>query len=132
MDEIEEVVQEIVRGCKDNKVECSQLLAAFVARTVLESDSVSFALEKDLEDEDVNNVINMSIERILERDSPSLETIKMQVAFDSSHVANEERLANERAATVAKRREFQRDITSTKRKFRRCGERHVDSQSIAG
>ena len=48
MDEIEEVVAEIVRGCKENKVECSELLAAFVARTMLEGDAQTFALEKEV------------------------------------------------------------------------------------
>ena len=105
MDEIEEVITEIVRGCKEKKVPCSQLLAAFVARTILESDSVEFALEKDLTDGDVNKVINLSIERLLERDSPSLETIRMQVAFDSSHVANDKALADSRSAALAKKRE---------------------------
>lgn len=94
MDEIEEVVGEIVRGCSAQKVQCSELLAAFVARTILESDAQTFALEKELNDEDVNSVINLSVERLLEKDSPSLETIKMQVAFDSSHVMNEEAVAS--------------------------------------
>ncbi len=132
MDEIEQVVAEIIKGvaaatkndgsnvATTSGERCSEILAAFVARTILESDSVTFALDKDLTDDDVNKVslvildsihfflllssffspslsllfrfflfikvISLSISRILEKDSPSLETIKMQVAFDSSHV----------------------------------------------
>ncbi|GMH76935.1 hypothetical protein TrLO_g9985 [Triparma laevis f. longispina] len=114
MDEIEEVVGEIVRGCSAQKVQCSELLAAFVARTILESDAQTFALEKELNDEDVNSVINLSVERLLEKDSPSLETIKMQVAFDSSHVMNEEAVASAAASVAAKKRELQKTIISTK------------------
>ena len=79
MDEIEEVVREIVNGCASHKVHVSELLAAFVARTVLEGDAVEFALDKDLTDADVNAVINMSVMKLLEKDSPTMETIKMQV-----------------------------------------------------
>lgn len=119
MEEIEEVVQEIVAGCKAHKVTVSPLLAAFCARTILEGDSVSFALEKDLSDDDVNKIIEMSIARLLERDSPSLETVKMQVGFDSSHVTAEERVRNRRNRAEEKKRERHRDIISTKRKL--CG-----------
>lgn len=117
MEEIEEVVDEIVQGCKDQRLTVSPLLAAFVARTILEGDSVSFALEKELSDDDVNKVIDMSIARLLERDSPSLETVKMQVGFDSSHVTAEERVRNRRERAEEKKREMHRDIISTKREY---------------
>ncbi len=116
MDEIEEVVAEIVNGCRAHKLEVSELLAAFVARTVLEGDSVAFALDKDLTDDDVNSVINLSVTRLLEKDSPKLETVKMQVAFDSSHVKNEEDLASKRADAERRNRDSMREILSTKRK----------------
>jgi len=121
MDEIEEVVSEIVSGCKSHKVTVTPLLAAFVARTILEGDSVAFALEKELDDEDVNKVIEMSIARLLEKDSPSLETVKMQVGFDSSHVNYEESMRNRKERAKDKKRERHRDIISTKREFEGIG-----------
>jgi hypothetical protein len=47
-------------------------------RKILENDSSSFALDKMVTYEAKQNIIMQSIERLLERDNPSLETIKMQ------------------------------------------------------
>ena len=114
MDEITDVVKAIVTGCLANKVVCSPLLAAFVARTVLESDSQTFALDKELTDADVNAVINKSVLRLLERDSPKMECVKMQVAFDASHVAGEDALYSQREQAQARRTELQRPIVSSR------------------
>lgn len=54
----------------------------------------SCRLEKRLTEDGVDDLIARSVERLLEFDSPSLETIKMQVAFDSSYVAEEMELMN--------------------------------------
>lgn len=89
MDEISEIVTSIVRGCSHGGVEVPDVLAAFVARTVLESNGSVFALDKALSPEKIEEVILQSIERLLERDSPSLETMKMQVAFDSAYLADD-------------------------------------------
>ena len=93
MEEIEDVVKDICQGCAGRGQRVPAVLAAFIARTILENDPLMFSPEKELSSEGVDTLIRMSIARLCEKDAPALETIKMQVAFDSSHVMNEEAVA---------------------------------------
>ena len=90
------------------------VLAAFIARTILESDPLLFSPEKELTSEGVDTLIRMSIARLCEKDAPSLETIKMQVAFDSTYVRFEEELDKSRKAREEKKRELVRAILAVK------------------
>ena len=73
MDDIQDIVQSIVRGCGHGGQEVSEILAAFVAKTVVEKDAGAFALDRRITSEKKDEVILRSIERLLERDNPSLE-----------------------------------------------------------
>ena len=84
MEEIRDVVTSIVKGCKLGGLDVQDVLAAFVARTVVESSTSTFALDKPVTVERREQIVLESIERLLERDNPALETLKMQVEYDSS------------------------------------------------
>jgi len=123
MEEIAEVISEIVKGCAAEGVVVSELLAAFVCRTIIEkSDSKvleeggkpRFSLDKQIVGDDINELINRCIERLLEQDSPSLETIKMQVAFDSSYLHQEEKMNKQRQNRQAQNKELQRAIVNVR------------------
>lgn len=101
MEEIKDVVSRIVAGCEHGGVAVSDILAAFVARTVrflyllvvyiisynhlilvqiVEANvGEAFALDKPLSAAAKDEVVVQSIERLLTKDSPQLETMKMQV-----------------------------------------------------
>jgi len=84
MEEIRDIVNSVVRGCKLGGLEVQDVLAAFVARTVVEGSTSTFALDKTVTPERREQIVIQSIEKLLERDNPSLETLKMQVEYDSS------------------------------------------------
>jgi len=84
MDNIKDIVESVVRGCALGGLEVQELLAAFVARTVVEEHASSFSLDKPITESRKDEVILRSIERLLERDNPSLEVMKMQVDYDTS------------------------------------------------
>ena len=84
MDDIKDIVTSIVKGCKLGGSEVSDVLAAFVARTIVEQSTSTFALDKPVTPERREQIVLESIEKLLERDNPSLETLKMQVEYDSS------------------------------------------------
>lgn len=84
MEEIKDVVQRIVQGCAHGGLVVSEVLAAFVARTIVEAHSTAFALDQRLTSSAKDEVVIQSIEKLLEKDSPQLETMKMQVDFDST------------------------------------------------
>ncbi|CAM9199753.1 unnamed protein product, partial [Discosporangium mesarthrocarpum] len=118
MDEIQELVREVIRQCASRGVTVSEVLAAFVARTVIEKSTVDgqplFSLDKPLTQEAVNDLIDRSVDRLLETDSPSLETLKMQVAFDSSYITEEEDLESYYMRRNTRLREMQRTIVMMK------------------
>ena len=70
------IVQEIVfihvpraqcAGLRD-----SDTLAAFMARAVVLENTAQFRLDKELNENDVQELIKLSTERLVEQDSPSL------------------------------------------------------------
>lgn len=60
----------------------------------------------------MDDLIAETVDRLLEVDSPSLETIKMQVAFDSGYIAEEENLINFYQRRTTRLREIQRTIST--------------------
>lgn len=49
--------------------------------------------------EDVESLVSMAVARLSKEDDPSLETIRMQVAFDAAYVEKQEALEKEKAGT---------------------------------
>ena len=83
-DAIARIVSEIqFLGCRMHHHDVNPTLAAFIARAVVLENATQFPLDKELNEKDVKDLIKLSTERLLESDSPSLETVKMQVGFDT-------------------------------------------------
>lgn len=104
MEDIKDVVDSIVRGCALGGLEVPELLAAFVARTVVESNASSFSLDNPVTPSRREEVIVKSIERLLERDNPALETMKMQVDYDTAFLkedVNAQRILRMRNKMIA-------------------------------
>jgi hypothetical protein len=89
MEEIQDIIINIVRGCQQGGLVVPNVLAAFIARTIVEKNDTVFALDKRMSPEKSEEIILMSIERLLERDSPALECMKMQVEYDSTFLSND-------------------------------------------
>lgn len=111
MEDIKDVVHSIVRGCEQTGVEVPEVLAAFVARTIIETNASTFSLDRKVTPELLDQVILQSIEKLLEADNPALETMKMQVDYDSSFLTEDSQarkaihmryklLANHKASVV--------------------------------
>ena len=98
MEEIDDIVTDIAQGCAGKGQRVPKVLAAFIARTILESDPVLFSPEKELSNEGIETLVRMGIARCCQKDDPALETIKMQVTFDSTYVRYEEARAVERSS----------------------------------
>jgi hypothetical protein len=91
MEEIRDVIDTIVRGCATGGVKVPDVLAAFVARTTLEKNQEAFVLDSAPTPESTREIILQSIEKLLERDNPALETMKMQVEYDKSFIGEEQK-----------------------------------------
>jgi hypothetical protein len=89
MDEIRDIIDKVVRGCAKCGIQVDDVLAAFVARTIVENDETTFALDKKMNAVNKEEIILQSIERLIERDNPALECQKMQVDYDSSFLKHD-------------------------------------------
>ncbi|CAM9950533.1 unnamed protein product, partial [Phaeothamnion confervicola] len=118
MDELREVVKSIVQQCGARGVAVSELLASFIARTVIEGSREEdgtrlFRPNKALTADAVAELVRRSVERLLEEDSPATETIKMQVSFDSTYLQQEGDVEAQQERRVARLRDMQRAVIAT-------------------
>jgi hypothetical protein len=94
---MEGIVREILAQCASRGVMVSHVLAAFVSKSIILEGGLrstsDFCPDKALTNDSVNMLIDRSVERLLEDDNPRLETIKMQVEFDSSYLDYETQAA---------------------------------------
>ena len=102
MEKIEIVVRNIINKCGEANVACSEYLAAFVAHTIVRANSVSFALNKEICEDGLQEVTQRSVQKIIEEDSPAMDTIKMQVAYNVARMLcdNEKRNKDKRKFDV--------------------------------
>lgn len=74
--------------------------------------SSQFYLDKDINEDDIDSLINLTVDRLLEKDNPSLETIKTQVAFDQSYIDSDEKVEKKRQIWEERVKRIQADILS--------------------
>jgi hypothetical protein len=99
MDEIQKIVFEIADRCSRRRIPINDMLAAFVAKTVILESPERFQLDRALKPEDIEELVGLAVDRLSKEDDPPLETLRMQVAFDAAYVQRQEELEKERAAT---------------------------------
>ena len=98
MDEIQKIVFEIADRCSRRRIPVNDMLAAFVAKTVILESPDRFQLDSALKPEDVEELVSLAVDRLGKEDDPSLETLRMQVTFDAAYVSRQEQLEKDRAA----------------------------------
>eukprot|EP00284_Hemiselmis_tepida_P016894 CAMPEP_0174929332 /NCGR_PEP_ID=MMETSP1355-20121228/27143_1 /TAXON_ID=464990 /ORGANISM="Hemiselmis tepida, Strain CCMP443" /LENGTH=635 /DNA_ID=CAMNT_0016175527 /DNA_START=27 /DNA_END=1931 /DNA_ORIENTATION=- len=99
MDEIQKIVFEIADRCQRRKVPVTDMLAAFVAKTIILENPDKFQLDRAMSQDDVEGLVSMAVTRLSKEDDPSLETLRMQVAFDAAYVERQEALEKDKAGT---------------------------------
>ncbi|KDO22924.1 hypothetical protein SPRG_11768 [Saprolegnia parasitica CBS 223.65] len=102
LDRIGKVVADIIARCKYEGVLVSDTLAAFICRTIVQEDSNVFCLDGDIDAAGLAELTKRSVDMLLRKDSPSLETIKMQLDFDLCYVKHEEDV--EKAAAMKEKK----------------------------
>ncbi|RHY18721.1 hypothetical protein DYB32_010339, partial [Aphanomyces invadans] len=77
---------------------------------VVQEDANRFCLDGDVDADGLAALTHASVTRLLQKDSPSLETIKMQLDFDLCYVKHEEEVEKGRAAKQKKIAALHRSI----------------------
>ena len=79
----------------------------------MEAHPKEFGLTKELTSKAVNRLVSLATQRLLEKDAPSLETLKMQVGFDCVYVALEDDLARRQLQRKESVRSMAKAIVAT-------------------
>ena len=116
MEAIQRIVREIVFMCRVRNVPVSDTLAAFMARAVVLENATQFPLDKELNENDVQDLVKMATERLLMKDSPSLEMVKMQVGFDTASAKEVETLGRTKEKLDASEGALIREISEARLK----------------
>ncbi|KAI9341037.1 hypothetical protein DFJ73DRAFT_797744 [Zopfochytrium polystomum] len=94
----------------------SDTLAAFVVRAVVLDPRNDFRIERELTKEEVERLINLCLEKITTSNNVVMETVKMQVYFDSIFPAQADYMHKEKMTRLAACAPVLREITEVKTK----------------
>ena len=103
MDDLQHVITKVVETCSQQGVDnVSKILAALVARTTIYDNPDLFAMDKMLEDTDIDDLCDMCVERLVQKDSPSLSTLRIQVRFDTAYLEHTDAVEAKRVERLNK------------------------------
>jgi len=114
MDAIQKIVFDITDRCRRQKILANEMLAAFVAKAIILESPERFQLDKNLSADDIEELVSLSVKRLAKEDDPSLETLRLQVSFDSSYVEKQDELEKERADAKRKYTVIEQSICAVK------------------
>ncbi|KAL3319777.1 hypothetical protein Ciccas_001548 [Cichlidogyrus casuarinus] len=103
---IRNIIKQIVQECVKRGQIITETLAAFMIKAVILHPDNEFSPSKTLNKDDINILVEKCVKMLLEKDSPMLEAIKMQVFFDMNYSTREQfmeehrKLLNERLSQV--------------------------------
>jgi len=93
---INATIQSITKECSARHVDASPTLVAFMTRAaVLEKPEIYHA-DAQLKEEDVAALVAVCVERLCARDSPSLQTVRLQVRYEEEHLRQDEKSGRSR------------------------------------
>ncbi|KAJ3193575.1 hypothetical protein HK101_004586 [Irineochytrium annulatum] len=92
----------------------SDTLAAFVVRAVVLDPRNDFTIERELSRDEVQRLISLCVEKITQTNSPIMETVKMQVYFDTNFPAQADYLHREKISRITTCSSVLREIIDVK------------------
>uniref|UniRef100_A0A667YNQ2 Cilia- and flagella-associated protein 206 n=1 Tax=Myripristis murdjan TaxID=586833 RepID=A0A667YNQ2_9TELE len=84
---IKTIIREIVQECAVKGQAVSETLVAFMVKAVVLDPRNEFNVDRTLTKQDVFHVVDLCVGRLMEKCSPALDTIKMQVHFDMNYTS---------------------------------------------
>ena len=89
MADLDIIVKMIIYKCRELGNPITEPLAAYIAQTVINPETGKFYMEEQLSEEEAKELAEKVITRLQEVTSPSLNTIKLQIGYDSAYVQQE-------------------------------------------
>ncbi|NXK80072.1 CF206 protein, partial [Amazona guildingii] len=110
---VKKIIREIGQECTIQGQTVSEILVAFMVKAVALDPRNDFKVDQILTKEDVQNIIQLCVTRLLDTTNPSLSTIKMQVYFDMNYANRAELLREQHRDLEARLAPVVRDITDS-------------------
>lgn len=115
---IKNIIREIVQECGTKGQAVSETLVAFMVKAVVLDPANRFNVDRALTKEDVQELIHICVKRLLNTQSPSLDTIKMQVYFDMNYTTRGEFLEEHHRVLESRLQPVVREITDSRARTR--------------
>ncbi|KAI8801190.1 hypothetical protein BJ742DRAFT_779542 [Cladochytrium replicatum] len=94
----------------------TETLAAFMVRAIVLDPRNEFRVERELTRDEVERLIRLAVEKLTSVDNPVIETIKMQVYFDSNFPAQGDFLHREKISRINGCSQTLKEVTETQAK----------------
>ncbi|XP_026197987.1 cilia- and flagella-associated protein 206 [Anabas testudineus] len=115
---IKKIIREIVHECSVRGHVVSDTLVAFMVKAVVLDPRNGFNVDRTLTKQDVQKLEELCLDKLMEKCSPSLDTIKMQVYFDMNYTSRHEFLEEIQQLVESKLSTVSREITDSRVKTR--------------
>ncbi|KAG9347408.1 hypothetical protein JZ751_004975, partial [Albula glossodonta] len=115
---IKSIIREVALECAGKGQTVSETLVAFMVKAVVLDPRNQFNVDRALTDNDVRNLIELCVARLLDEESPALDTIKMQVYFDMNYTSRQELLEEHQRVMQSRLATLIREITDSRVKAR--------------
>ncbi|XP_064411448.1 cilia- and flagella-associated protein 206 isoform X2 [Latimeria chalumnae] len=115
---IKNIIREIAQECTNKGETVSETLVAFIVKAVVLDPRNEFNVDRTLTKTDVQNLIKLCVDRLLDKNSVSLETIKMQVYFDMNYTSRVEFLNEHQRVLESRLALISREITDSRARAR--------------
>eukprot|EP01137_Pigoraptor_chileana_P022075 Opistho-2@86567 len=111
---IKNIVSEIITECKERGNDVSETLAAFVVKAVVLDPDNNFRVDENLTRSDVEVLKKLAVDKLTARGSASLDTIRLQVYFDTNYANPTDFVAEHSKVLRNKLQPILRDITDSR------------------
>ncbi|XP_015771549.1 PREDICTED: UPF0704 protein C6orf165 homolog [Acropora digitifera] len=115
---IKNIIREIAQECANKGQAVSETLVAFMVKAVVLDPDNEFNVDRTLTKDDVQKLIMLCVDRLLDNQSPSLDTVKMQVYFDMNYTSRADFLEEHRRVLDQRLQPVVREITDSRARTR--------------
>ncbi|XP_029902991.1 cilia- and flagella-associated protein 206 [Myripristis murdjan] len=115
---IKTIIREIVQECAVKGQAVSETLVAFMVKAVVLDPRNEFNVDRTLTKQDVQKLEELCVGRLMEKCSPALDTIKMQVHFDMNYTSRREFIEEQHQLLQSRLSPMSREITDSRVKTR--------------
>lgn len=115
---IKNIIREIAQECANKGQAVSETLVAFMVKAVVLDPDNEFNVDRTLTKDDVQKLIMLCVDRLLDTQSSSLDTVKMQVYFDMNYTSRADFLDEHRRVLDQRLQLVVREITDSRARTR--------------